>query len=159
MVKYHAERTTAVLLAAESGIKLVDIINKWRHEYAELYDWQVFYRRILEVKIPTNRRSLLCGTLEYLIMIGQMQHSAVNVLFMNWPWTCVLVSGLISMEDVFLSRDKKRNVNPSLFLTIQTLSSELWVIKLYNFYQNCDFFRIFKKIVLRIFSLARNCKL
>ncbi len=142
------------LLAAGSSIKLTI-----RHEYAELYDWQVFYRRILEVKIPTNKRSLLWGTLEYSRMIGQMQHSAVNVLFMNWPWTRVLVSGLISMEDVFCQGIKKEKLNTSLYLTNQTLFSELWVIKLYNFYQNCDFFRIKKKNVLRIFSLAHNRKL
>ncbi len=32
MVKYNAARTTAVLLAAESGLKLINTINKWRHE-------------------------------------------------------------------------------------------------------------------------------
>ncbi len=114
-------------------------------EYAELYDWQVFYWRILDMKIPTKKRSLLCGSLEYLSMIGQLQHSAVNVLFMNWPWTFVLVSCPISMEAFFLSRDKKKEVNMSLYLTIQTLSSELWVIKY--------------KLFIRILSLARNCKL
>lgn len=32
MVNYNAGETTVVLLAAESGIKLINTINKWRHE-------------------------------------------------------------------------------------------------------------------------------